>query len=290
MEWHDPDDQTPWTGIGHEDFGDVWGVLWHHMGVNGQGPDVIRYGVPGLKGPIANIHIALDGTVTLVAAGVAWHAGYGSYPGLPKDDANDRLIGVEMAGNGTDPWPRAVWDAAVKVGAAISRFLGYDAGRNIAHKEWAGKAQGKWDPGNWDMNQFRREIQSRIDNGPAKGGDMNVWDTLIPTQYNSKGQLAKGDNVSLPAWEILSWIDGRVARAEGALNALTAAAEKQNTLLEVLVDQVCGAGSARALTDKRADLAFKGWEQSGGRTLMDLTSAVAERVLVEGTFDKKKRQ
>lgn len=169
-EWHDPDGY-PWTGVGHGDFGDVWGVLWHHMGVNGQGPGVIRNGVPGLPGPIANIHIALDGTVTVVAAGVAWHAGEGSWPGLPTSNSNPRLIGVEMAGNGTDPWPAAVWDSAVKVGAAISRFLGYGADRNIAHKEWAGRAQGKWDPGNWDMNVFRRQIQDRL-NGGAPTGDI----------------------------------------------------------------------------------------------------------------------
>lgn len=164
VEWREGN--YDWRQIGHGDFGDNWGVLWHHMGVNDQGAHIIRNGVPGLKGPIANIHLARNGTATIVAAGVAWHAGAGSYPGLPTNNANDRLIGVEMAGNGTDPWPPECYDAAVRIGAAIVRHLGYGADRNIAHKEWAGKSQGKWDPGNWDMDRFRADIQRRL-NPPA---------------------------------------------------------------------------------------------------------------------------
>ncbi|KZM68843.1 N-acetylmuramoyl-L-alanine amidase [Nocardia terpenica] len=163
-EWRDPDG-TPWQQIGHGDFGNVWGVLWHHMGVNDQGANVIRNGVPGLDGPIANIHLSRDGVATIVSGGVAWHAGLGSWPGVPTNNGNFHLIGIEMAGNGTDPWPAKCWDAAVKIGAAISRRLGYGADRNIAHKEYAGAAQGKWDPGNWDMDAFRNQIQNRLDRG-----------------------------------------------------------------------------------------------------------------------------
>lgn len=151
-----------WKDRGHGDFGSVWGVLWHHMGVRGQGAHIIRDGVPGLDGPIANVHLALDGTATIVAAGVAWHAGAGAWPGLPTNNANNRLIGVEMAGNGIDEWPRECWDAAVRIGTAISRRLGNGADRNIAHKEWAGPSQGKWDPGNWEMKTFRSQIQARL--------------------------------------------------------------------------------------------------------------------------------
>ncbi|OOL31851.1 hypothetical protein GQ85_10980 [Rhodococcus rhodochrous] len=173
VEWREGN--YDWRSIGHGDFGDNWGVLWHHMGVNDQGADIIRNGVPGLKGPIANIHLSRKGVATIVAGGVAWHAGNGSWPGLPTNNANDRLIGVEMAGNGTDPWPAECVEAAVRIGAAISRRLGYGADRNIAHKEWAGRAQGKWDPGNWDMGTFRRAIHDRL-TGPA-------------TQPNTRGPL-----------------------------------------------------------------------------------------------------
>ena len=44
------------------------------------------------------------------------------------------------------------------VAAALTKKLGRGAERNISHKEWAGSAQGKWDPGNIDMNWFRGEV------------------------------------------------------------------------------------------------------------------------------------
>jgi hypothetical protein len=42
--------------------------------------------------------------------------------------------------------------------AAILTRLGRDSSRVIAHKEYAGLAQGKWDPGNLDMDWFRGEV------------------------------------------------------------------------------------------------------------------------------------
>ncbi|WP_280470534.1 hypothetical protein [Nocardia brasiliensis] len=48
------------------------------------------------------------------------------------------------------------------------------------------------------------------------------WSELIPTQYNARGEVVRADgsngpNTKLPAWELLSWLDGRVARNEGAV-------------------------------------------------------------------------
>ncbi|WP_395705004.1 N-acetylmuramoyl-L-alanine amidase [Rhodococcus ruber] len=210
VEWRERDRtgaEYDWRQIGHGDFGDVWGVLWHHMGVNDQGADIIRHGVPGLAGPIANIHLARNGTATVVAAGVAWHAGNGSWPGLPTNNANPRLIGVEMAGNGTDPWPPECWDAAVRIGAAISRRLGYGADRNIAHKEWAGRAQGKWDPGNWDMDAFRRDIHNRLTKPAAQPntGVPNMADLPGLSNAEARELLTKTREV----WDQLRGIDGK---------------------------------------------------------------------------------
>lgn len=61
----------------------------------------------------------------------------------------------------------------IRVGAAITWFLGIEAGHNIAHKEWAGahnllgrNKQGKPDPANFDMNWFRAQIAERVAAGP----------------------------------------------------------------------------------------------------------------------------
>jgi len=156
-----------WENRGHGDFGDIWGVLWHHTGNSNATAESIRDGRPDLAGPVSNLHIAPDGTVTIVAVGVSWHAGEGSYPGLPTNNANNRLIGIECAWPTIHPdgsfdrgeiWPDAQIISMRDVAAALTSKLGYGAERNIGHKEWAGSAQGKWDPGNIDMDWFRGEV------------------------------------------------------------------------------------------------------------------------------------
>ena len=47
--------------------------------------------------------------------------------------------------------------------AAVLKKLGYGSARVIGHKEYAGAAQGKWDPGNLSMNWFRTEVQKDLD-------------------------------------------------------------------------------------------------------------------------------
>ncbi|QBS43870.1 peptidoglycan-binding protein [Nocardia sp. CS682] len=54
------------------------------------------------------------------------------------------------------------------------------------------------------------------------GDDEMSWSEMIPTQYNARGEVVRADgsngpNTKLPAWELLSWLDGRVARNEGAV-------------------------------------------------------------------------
>lgn len=169
--------QLPWAmKDGHGDFGNIWGVLWHHTGGYGDTPESLSKGNPNLAGPVCNLFIQPDGTVWLIAIGVAWHAGSGIYPGIPENGANQVTIGIECLHNGRDPWPRAQYEAMVKTGAAITRFLKFDANRNIAHKEWAGadnplgiNKQGKWDPGNFDMNKFRADIKARMGSMTGSG-------------------------------------------------------------------------------------------------------------------------
>jgi len=157
-----------WQSFGHGDFGPIWGVMVHHTGNAAADAMSIRVGRPDLDGPLSNLHIAQDGTVTIVAAGVCWHAGAGSWPGIPTDGGNQVLIGIECA------WPRDLsitaatqtrerWPDPEIISmrdtvAAILNKLGYGSDRVIAHKEYAGARQGKWDPGNLDMNWFRSEV------------------------------------------------------------------------------------------------------------------------------------
>ncbi len=172
-----------WRDRGHGDFKDIRGVMVHHTGSDTASAASIAEGRPDLAGPLSQLHIARDGTVTVVAVGVAWHAGAGMYPWLPTNMGNWQMIGIECVSSGTSPtaphrtnWPAAQYDALVQSCAAINRRLGQNASRTIGHKEYAGRAQGKWDPGAIDMNILRADIQARIDGivGPATAAALNL--------------------------------------------------------------------------------------------------------------------
>lgn len=160
------------SGVGGT-MGRIWGVIWHHTGNARESAQSIRNGRPDLPGPLAQLHIAPDGTVTIVAVGPCNHAGRGSWAGLPTDNANGLTIGIECAWPSDtsiteatqtrERWPDAQILAMRDTGAALTAHLGVDASHNISHAEWATKGplgwrQGKWDPGNLDMDWFRGEI------------------------------------------------------------------------------------------------------------------------------------
>lgn len=157
-----------WQQYGHGDMLDIRGVMIHHTGNAAEPAESIRRGRPDLPGPLAQLHIAPDGTVTVVAGGVCWHAGAGSYRWLPTDMGNYHLIGIECAWprdtsitpqtQWSERWPDAQIIAMRDATAAILMRLGLDSSRVIGHKEYAGAVQGKWDPGNLDMTWFRGEV------------------------------------------------------------------------------------------------------------------------------------
>lgn len=160
-----------WRTSGHGNFGDIRGVMVHHTGNSRETAESIRRGRPDLPGPLSNLHIAPDGTVTIVAVGVCWHAGVGSFPWLPVNNANRHMIGIECAWptvradgsyNPGERWPDAQVISMRVTCAALIAKLGFGAQRVIGHKEYAGAAQGKWDPGNMDMGWFRGEVDKDL--------------------------------------------------------------------------------------------------------------------------------
>lgn len=160
------------SGVGGV-MGDIFGVIWHHTGSARATAQSIRDGRPDLPGPLSQLHIAQDGTVTIVAVGPCNHAGKGSWTGLPTDNANTRTIGVECAypkdvNNQAERWPDAQIVSMRDTAAALTKHLQVPVSHNISHKEWAqlgpaGFRQGKTDPWNLDMDWFREEVQKDMD-------------------------------------------------------------------------------------------------------------------------------
>jgi len=187
-----------WQSYGHGDYGSIWGVMIHHTGNARADAMSIRNGRPDLMGPLSNLHIAQDGTVTIVAAGVCWHAGAGSYPGIPTDGGNQVLIGIECAWprdtsitpatQTRERWPDAEIVAMRDTVAAILNKLGFASDRVIAHKEYAGQSQGKWDPGNLDMAWFRREV-TKAQRGDFKKAEPKVLVPQYPRDWTDRQLL-----------------------------------------------------------------------------------------------------
>lgn len=193
-------------GAGHGDFKDIRGVMWHHTGNARERAESIRNGRPDLPGPLANFHIAPDGIVTFVAVGVCWHAGVGSYPWLPTNMANWHMIGVECAwpfntslGPATayqERWPDAQFESMLDLAAVLTRHLGVGSDRDIGHKDYAGRAQGKWDPGNWDTKQFQWWTRERIDIISGRGLPAPAPVVEVPTSPPANPPLPAPDNTA----------------------------------------------------------------------------------------------
>ncbi len=185
---------------GHGDFRDIWGVIIHHTGSNQATPASIAQH-PQL-GLCSQLHLGRDGKYTLCGVGIAWHAGAGAWPGIVANNANQVTIGIEAASDGTSGWPKAQYDAYVTGVAAILNKLGRDSSRVIGHREWAGPAQGKWDPGGIDMNAFRKDVareQARL-----KGGTVPP---VVVNKIDAEAKLAAG------------WIGKRLHDGEKPLGA-----------------------------------------------------------------------
>lgn len=202
-----------WLNSGHGDMKTLWGVMIHHTGNGTEPAESIRRGRPDLPGPLAQLHIAADGTVTVVAAGVCWHAGAGDWPGIPTDMANWSVIGIECAWpmdttitpatQTRERWPDAQIQAMRDTTAAILNRLGVNSSRVIGHKEWAGARQGKWDPGNLDMSWFRGEVAKAMRGDFKTARPIQPTPTPTPAPAPAPFQYPDSDQMLRQIWEQL---------------------------------------------------------------------------------------
>lgn len=144
-------------------FGPVQGILCHHTAgpLTGNAPSLgtVVGGRSDLPGPLAHLHLARDGTFTVIAAGRCNHAGAGEWQGLTS--GNTSFIGVEAenAGTGADPWPDVQMEAYARGCAAILDKIDADTIMCAGHKEYALPAGRKCDP-SFDMDGFRTKVDA----------------------------------------------------------------------------------------------------------------------------------
>lgn len=162
-----------WKTRGHGGFGAVLSVVCHHTGTSAAAPgdypslNVVTKGRADLAGPLCNYGLGRDGTVYVVAAGVAWHAG---------DTINDAVygnshaVGIEAEGSGSAAWPDAQLDAYARLCKAIAKAFGFSTTRIQGHKEICYPHGRKVDP-NFDMNAFRARVDGAGNPTPTEKDD-----------------------------------------------------------------------------------------------------------------------
>lgn len=214
---------------------DPVGCLVHHTATSRASSDeaVVRLLVGGrsdLPGPLCHLGLARDGTVYVIAAGRANHAGEARSSGsVAAGDGNSLYIGIEAFNDGRgEPWPAVQYDAYVLLAAVLSvKVTGNSVNTVRGHKETS--VTGKVDP-LFDMDGFRRRVAATMDqlrkpkrgtkatrvglcNVKASRSGPVVRDAL--RAYGKRHRLhvilgQEGNNVrahleNVPGWRLVAW-------------------------------------------------------------------------------------
>ena len=144
-------------------------------------------GREGLTGPLCNALIGYDGTVHLIAAGRAHHAGRAGKSGpVPSGDGNVRYIGFEWDYDGKQEPSKKQYRAAVRATAAVLNKLGRSAEAARGHKETS--LDGKIDPGQVDLDEFREDVAAAMKKLDRGGKDSHRGDSHDDEHHGAHGR------------------------------------------------------------------------------------------------------
>lgn len=142
----------------------------HHTGSTSSaanpapGLSVLISGRSDLPGPLCHYAVAYDGTVYVIAAGRANHAGRvgkTGVPGMPYGgDGNANALGNEVMTNGTQTMPKAQQEAIALTSAVV--LLHWSRDQSWVHRHQDISATGKWDLGQWTTSALRSKVADAI--------------------------------------------------------------------------------------------------------------------------------
>lgn len=196
-----------WATRGHGSLGSHVGVVVAHhtagpepgqTGSNYPSLGVVRDGRPGLPGPLSHFGIGYDGTIYVIAAGLAYHAGSGGWAGC---SGNACALGIEAEDSGDGDWMPQQLDVYPRLVARICQFLGISEAGVCAHREWAPGR--KIDPAGIDMHAFRRQVADYLAHPETirKEDDVSaeeVWNRELLLWHASNPERE-----TMPAWQQL---------------------------------------------------------------------------------------
>lgn len=216
-----------WQTRGHGGMDDVTGVVCHHIA----GPSaasnpgdfpslrVVRDGRTNLSGPLCNLGLGRTGSVYVIAAGLAYHAGAVRVARPPY--GNSHMIGVEAENDGVgEPWPVAQVDAYARLCAALAVHYRFGLDRVLGHKEVCYPPGRKSDP-DFDMGAFRRQVAAEITD-LSKPDPGHVPPPVTHPPFVLKRMLYAGRSGP----DVAAWQRVVSARPDGDFGPLTKAATR----------------------------------------------------------------
>lgn len=206
-------EEPGWQTRGHGAMSGIRSIICHHTAgaPTGDTPSlqVVMFGRADLAGPLCNLYLSRSGTVYVVAAGCAWHAGAVF---VPTTQGNDWAIGIEAEATGVDPWPPAQYAAYTQLCAALCRHYSLTFDRVLGHKEVASPLGRKTDP-NFPMDAFRAAVSNIL----TGGTDMTSPD---PNEALLVQQLVQGPDPAT-GWGWDAWPGGSVNATTGKPDRFT---------------------------------------------------------------------
>lgn len=175
---------------------------------------VVRDGRADLSGPLSQVGMGYSGTVYVIAAGKAQHAGAGEWAGVTS---SSQTIGVEAESPGDGTWTAAQRHVYPLLVAALLDFLGQPAAMTAGHREWATPIGRKPDPRGIDLPAFRANVAAHLTTGPPQPAA-----TPDQTEDDDMHLIVK-DPAGPSQFVVSPLLDAKVHIKDGAsLNALLA--------------------------------------------------------------------
>ncbi|MEU0794708.1 N-acetylmuramoyl-L-alanine amidase [Amycolatopsis sp. NPDC005961] len=173
-----------WQTRGHGGMRVVEGVVGHHTATADSAPgdypslDIVTRGRADLAGPLCNLGLGRSGTVYVVAAGCAYHAGASRWLGFL--DVNDEFLGIEAESAGNGGWTPAQLDAYPKLVAALLRYMNRGVERYAGHKDVCVPVGRKIDPVGIDTAWLRERAANPTATAPQTGVEILERVTVTP--------------------------------------------------------------------------------------------------------------
>lgn len=191
-----------WQSRGNGQTSAYEGFIWHHTATafSNSNLSILINGRSDLSGPLCNTCGWADGSVGMIAAHPANHAGASggrNTSPLPRTSLFNKLVwGHEIIYPGTQPMTAEQYRTSAILGKICTDVFGYgDINRAKGHAETS--ITGKWDPGyapgkTVDLNKFRVDARNSLSQPskpiPGKEEDMALNTESFPPTYDKEAK------------------------------------------------------------------------------------------------------